>query len=319
MRYELIQGTDLRASVIAIGTGGMGSTIDRETTFRMLDAYLDRGGNLIDTAKVYADWLPGERSTSEKVIGAWVAARKNRGKVILGTKGAHPDLATMHISRMSPAEIVSDLDASLGHLGVETIDLYWLHRDDTHRPVAEILETLNGQVQAGKIRYFGASNWTLGRLKEAQAYAAAHQRIGFAANQIYWNIGVPDPETIPDKTLAFMDRQTHTYHHESGMAAFAYTSQANGYFNRLAAGVEVSAGLRQTYHLPENAARLERIKALSKQSGLTVSQIVVGYITSQPFPAFSIVGCRNMEQLEDSLAAADVRLTLQQITYIVGH
>ncbi len=319
MRYELIRETDLKTSVIAIGTGGMGSTIDRETTFRMLDAYQDQGGNLIDTAKVYADWLSGERSTSEKAIGAWVKARKNRDKVIIGTKGAHPDLATMHISRMSPVEIISDLNASLSHLGVETIDLYWLHRDDSSRPVAEILETLNSQVRAGKIRYFGASNWTLGRLKEAQSYAAAHQKMGFAANQIYWNIGVPDPDAIPDKTLAYMDPATNSYHQESGLAAFAYTSQANGYFNRLAAGAEVSAGLRQTYHLPENAARLERIKRLSKQSGLSISQIVVGYITSQPFPSFSIVGCRNMEQLEDSLTAVDVRLTPQQISFIEEH
>jgi aryl-alcohol dehydrogenase-like predicted oxidoreductase len=310
-------GTDLNAAVIVLGTGSLGSAVDRQTSFQMLDAYLEAEGNIFDTAKVYADWLPGERSVSEKTIGAWMAARKNRSRLIVSTKGAHPDLATMNVQRLSPVEIVSDLEASLRHLGVETIDLYWLHRDDPARPVEEILGTLNRQVEAGKIRYFGASNWRLKRLKEAQAWAVKSGVQGFAANQIFWNIGEPDPERIPDKSLVFMDPATWRYQRDKGLAAVAYTSQANGYFTRRVRGEPVSDQLLSVYHLAENEARIQRIQALAHQTGLTPSQIGLGYLTSQPFPAYAIIGCKTMAQLADSLSAADVQLTSTQVEGLV--
>ena len=318
MRYQLIPKTDLNAAVICLGTGGLGSVTDRETSFRMLDAYLDAGGNFIDTAKVYADWLPGERSISEKTIGAWVNARGNRSKVILATKGAHPDLSSMSVPRLSAGEIVSDLDASLKHLGTDTIDLYWLHRDDPERPVEDILGTLAQQTKAGKVRYFGASNWKVERLKAAQNWAYQNQVSGFVASQIFWNIGLPDPERIGDKTIAYMDAATWRYHVDKGLAVLAYTSQANGYFTRRAAGEAVSETLRQVYHQVENEARLECIRALSGQTGLSASQIGLAYLTCQPFPAFPIIGSRTQEQLEDSLTAADVTLTPGQVSYLVN-
>ncbi len=317
MRYSPIQGTDLNASVICMGTGVIGSAADRETSFRMLDYYLDQGGNFIDTAKVYADWLPKiERSISEKTIGAWMEVRGNRSKVILATKGAHPDLNTMDIPRLTRKEIAADLDASLSHLRTEAIDLYWLHRDDPARPVEDILETLNRQVEAGKIRYLGASNWSLGRLQAAQAAASQHGITGFAASQVYWNVGQADPQRIGDKTLAFMDAGMWRYHQETGLAAVAYTSQANGYFTRRACGEPVSDALKSVYHLEENEARLARLIALSGQASLSASQIVLAYLTSQPFPAFPIIGCRTLDQLRDSLTAADVTLSPEQVAYL---
>ncbi len=151
MNLTHLPDTQLHVFPISMGSTALGSTLDRETSFRLLDAYTDAGGNFIDTAAVYANWLPIERSISEKTIGAWLRERRNRAQVVLSTKGAHPELATMHISRLSPAEIASDLEDSLRHLGVETIDIYWLHRDDPSRPVAEILETLSAHARAGKI------------------------------------------------------------------------------------------------------------------------------------------------------------------------
>ena len=158
-------------SVISLGTGGAGANYDRATAFAMLDAFFEEGGNFVDTAHVYNDWIPGERSRSEKLLGAWMKERRNRSGVLLATKGAHPDLAQMQVGRLSPAEIQADLEESLRFLQVETIDLYWLHRDDPTRPVEEIIDTLEAQVQAGKIRYFGCSNWRLERIQAAQLYS----------------------------------------------------------------------------------------------------------------------------------------------------
>lgn len=313
-----IPGTELQVAEICLGTGGFGNGIERQAAFRLLDGYLERGGNFLDTAKVYADWLPGERSSSEKTIGRWLAERGCREGMILATKGAHPDLATMHIPRLSPGEIVGDLEASLGHLGVETIDLYWLHRDDPICPIGEILETLNAQVRAGKIRYFGASNWHTERLAEASEYAAAHALQGFAASSVLWNFGVPDPEAIVDKTTAMMDPGMWQYHAARGLAAIPYTSQANGLFNRMANDTleRMNPNARQVYHLPENTRRFERLQKLQGETGLTVTQIVLGYLLSQLFTTIPIVGCQNLAQLEDSLSAAGVRLTPEQLAFL---
>ncbi len=318
MRSTAISNTDLVVSSLCLGTAHLGSEIPRPIAFQMLDAYLEAGGNFVDTAKVYADWLPGERSTSEKTIGEWMRTRGNRSRVVLATKGAHPDLQTMHIPRLSREEIVADLDASLRHLQTDLVDLYWLHRDDPARPVEEILETLNDQAQAGKIRYFGCSNWRTPRIAAAQEYAAEHHLRGFVANQVLWNVGVPDMQAVADKTVAAMDAAMREYHAEIGMAAISYTSQANGFFNRMAAGTRdrMKPELRAVYDTPDNRERFRRIQTVCSETGLSVTQVVLGFLISQPFPTIPIVGPQNLTQLADSLSAADVLLTREQVAYL---
>jgi aryl-alcohol dehydrogenase-like predicted oxidoreductase len=310
-----LPSTDLTVFPICLGTVVLGSEMSLADSFRLLDAYRAAGGNFIDSAKVYADWLPGERSTSEKAIGAWLRARGRSDGVILSTKGAHPELASMQVSRLSPAEIVSDLEASLRHLAVDTIDLYWLHRDDPARPVAEVLETLAAQVRQGKIRYYACSNWKTGRIREAQAYALHHGLPGFAANQMLWSLAAVDPARLPDQTIAYMDESMHAYHHESGLAAIPFTAQAGGLFTKLADGRRTleTAG---PYNTPRNQQRLERIRALAQQTGLSISQIVLGYLTAQPFVTVPIIGPKSLAQLADSLSAVEVRLTAEQLLFL---
>jgi aryl-alcohol dehydrogenase-like predicted oxidoreductase len=315
-----IPGTDLISSNICLGTGSMGSGLSTEESFSLLDAFHARGGNFLDSAKVYADWLPIERSISERTIGAWMRTRKNRGEIIVGTKGAHPDLATMHIQRLSPEEIVADLEASLMHLGSDYIDFYWLHRDDPQRPVGEILETLNRQVQAGKIRYFGCSNWRVARIKEAQNYAQAHHFLGFSGNQMFWSLGKVDMDAVPDKTLVAMDAETWEYHRKTNLAAIPYSSQAGGLFNKMANGSleKMDPGIKSMYPTPENETRLRRIKQIMQESNLTIAQVVLGYLLSQPYPTIPIVGCHTHTQLNDSLSASDISLTETQCQFLTS-
>lgn len=310
MRYVTIPGTELIVSGICLGSTSIGSTIDRETSFRLLDLFAEQGGTFLDTASVYANWLPGEKHVSEKTIGRWLSARGNREDMIVATKGAHPELATMHIPRMSRREIEADLDASLRNLQTDVIDLYWLHRDDRSRPVVEILESMNAQVRAGKIRYFGCSNWQADRIVEAQAVAQAEGMAGFVCDQMMWSLAVIDPDGRSDKTTVVMDDELYALHRESGMAAVAYSSQAGGLFQKLSGG---NQAVGKTYPLAANQERLERINALAAESGLTTTQIVLGYLQSQPFVTVPIVGCRTVEQLQDSLTAADVTLTPPQV------
>ena len=314
MRITPIPGTDLKPSAICLGTGGMGSTIDRDNSFAMLDAFVARGGNFLDTAKVYADWLPIERSSSERTLGRWLKARGNRDKIVVGTKGAHPDLATMHIPRMSAQDIASDIEASLEHLQTDYIDLYWLHRDDPSRPAGEIIESLNEHVKTGKIRYLGCSNWRAERIQAAQEYAAAHGLLGFAGDQPMWSLAAIDPSGIADKTLVMMDDGQRAFHVRTGLAAIPYSSQANGLFNKLAQGRP--APTSPMYRASENERRLQRIKQLTAESGLSITQIVLGYLMSQPFATIPIVGCRNLDQLSDSLSAGNVTLTPAQVQFL---
>ena len=161
MRAFTIPHTDLTVSALSLGTGGMGTHVSHDDSFRILDRYVERGGNFLDTAHIYAAWVPGGGGASERTIGDWIRTRGARDAVAIGTKGGHPHLETMTISRLSPQEIVQDLDESLERLQIETIDLYWLHRDDPKRPVGELIETLTDAVTQKKIRYFGVSNWRL--------------------------------------------------------------------------------------------------------------------------------------------------------------
>jgi aryl-alcohol dehydrogenase-like predicted oxidoreductase len=314
--------TDLNVAPISMGSTAIGSTLDRETSFRLLDAYADAGGNFVDTALVYANWLPIERSISEKTIGAWLHARHNRARIVLSTKGAHPNLDSMHVSRLSPAEIRADLEASLSHLGVETIDIYWLHRDDPARPVEEILTALAGHIQTGKIRYVGCSNWHTARIRAAQDYAHQHGLPAFIGNQMLWSLAAIDPARLADQTLAVMDPEMYRFHRQSGLLAMPYTSQAGGYFSKLDAGQVTSpAGGRVTnpanpYDLPLNQIRLARIRQLSAQTGFSLTQIVLAYLLSQPFVTVPLIGPKTMAHLQDSLTAAAVRLSPDQLTFL---
>lgn len=315
MKRLEIPSSTLEVSEICLGTVGLGATIDLPSSFTMLDRYLELGGNFLDSANVYSDWIPGEKSRSEKTIGRWLKARNNRDQVVLATKGAHPRLETMHLSRLAPKDIVHDLDQSLTSLRTDWIDLYWLHRDDHTRSVQEILETLNLQVKAGKIRYFGASNWTFERLQLAQDYARDHGIQGFIADQVLWNVAVVDPENIADKTTTTMSAALEQYHRSTGIAAIPYSAQANGLFQRMLKGSleQMNPELRRPYPLEPNLERFQNIQRVMRESNLSLSQVVLGYLLSQPFATIPIIGPRTFAQLEDSLGAAGVRLSGDQL------
>jgi aryl-alcohol dehydrogenase-like predicted oxidoreductase len=173
MNYITLFSGGPEVSKLCLGTGRFGAGLPREEALKQLDLFFDRGGNFVDTARVYADWVPGGHGASESTVGAWLKKRKLRNRVIISSKGAHPDLKTMHIPRMGPADVRFDLEESLRALGTDYIDLYFLHRDDPSRPVGEILDMLESFRKEGKIRHYGCSNWTLNRIEEADKAAAA--------------------------------------------------------------------------------------------------------------------------------------------------
>lgn len=321
MNYVTISNTAIQASQLCLGTGGLGSRLTQTDSFALLDAFAAHGGTFLDTAHVYANWrsdLP--KSVSEKTIGQWMQARANRSQIVVGTKGAHPDLSTMHISRLSPADIVQDLNESLAHLQSDFIDLYWLHRDDPAREVDAIVETLNEQMQLGKIRAFGCSNWAPARIRAVQDYAAAHALHGFAANQPMWSLAQPNAAAFGMPGLTAMDAETWALHKALNLAAVPYTSQARGFFSKLARlGVDGLAEAERKSYLNEiNLRRFERVQTLAERYNATPSQIALAYLMAQPFPTFPVIGCRSLEQLKDSMGALEVQLEQEEVRWLEG-
>jgi aryl-alcohol dehydrogenase-like predicted oxidoreductase len=314
MQSVRLPHTNLDVSSLCLGSSEFGSKLDRATCWQLLDAFVDGGGNFIDTANVYGDWVAGTKSLSEKVIGAWLAERGKRDKMVVATKGAHPLLSSMHVPRCAPQDIIHDIEQSLGHLQTDVIDLYWLHRDDPARPTGEIIETLAGQVKAGKIRYFGCSNWRVDRIAAANAYAAAHGVPGFVADQMLWNAAKLDVAAVPDKTTVAMEPALYRYHEETKLAAVPYSSQAHGLLHKLATGREdaIRANQKAMYPLAANRRRAVAIRTLAQELNVSLTAVVLGYLQSQPFVTVPIIGAQTLPHLQDSLAGTGVWLDEEQ-------
>jgi len=308
-------GTD-RVSVIGLGTSEFGGRCPESLARDFMDAYLALDGNFIDTARVYGDFKSPRNGESEKVIGRWMADRRARGRVFLSTKGAHPPLENMGQSRLSREEIRRDIGESLEALQTDHVDIFFLHRDDENRPVGEIMETLESLIRDGSTRMTGVSNWKPGRIREANAYAAAHGLTPLTANQPQFSLAKQVRSLDP--TLTAMDRDTYRMHLETNMACCCFSSQAHGFFTKLDQGGEESLApnVRAEFLCPENRAVYERIKTVQKETGLSVGAIALAFLTCQPFPTFALVGCSKMEHLCALKEAGDAALNDAQRDFL---
>ncbi|MEI6167877.1 MAG: aldo/keto reductase [bacterium] len=302
--------TDLNSSAVCLGTALMGSTIAEAHAFQMLDSYVEAGGNFLDSARVYADWLPGGTSASERTVGNWIKTRKNRPQIILATKGGHPPLSEMGKSRLARKDLEQDIELSLGCLAVDQIDLYWLHRDDPARDVGEIMETMDALIQSGKIRYFGCSNWRVNRVAEALAYSSAHGLAGFVAMQNLWSLAHADMKCFPDDSLQTMDPAAIHLCQEKGLAIIPYSSQANGFFTKCAhAGkMHYDSAIKGPYESALNYARLRAAVRIAKRMSASVTDVALAYLISQRALTIPVIGPRSNDQLMESLRNPGLRL-----------
>lgn len=287
-------------SALCLGTGPMGSDIDRDTSFSMLDAFVDMGGNFLDTARMYG------QGASERTLGAWMAARKNRARLVIGTKGGF--LAPDGSPRLDRRSLESDLRESLEALGTDRVDLYWLHRDDPARPVSEILETLNRFLEEGRVRAIGASNWSLPRLQEAEACASRQGLTGFCATQPQWSLA--RQEADHEATLVYMDKALYRFQAQKGLPCIPFSSQAKGFFQKLSRGGEAALPPKaKTRFLSAHNLRLyEELRRIERETGMAPGVSALAFLTGQPFPVFPIAGASSLSQAEALRDAADARL-----------
>lgn len=291
MEYSVLK--DMKISKIIIGTDYYSTERTIETCTQMLDLYLENGGTMIDTARLYCG------GKSEEFIGNYLRKKNIKDGVYVATKAAHPPLGNMNCSRLSKEEIESDVDLSLKALGVECIDLLWLHRDDESLSFEPIIDTLESLVKAGKIKHYGASNWRGKRIAEANRYAGEISGEGFIASQIQWSLARHNGSD--DATLVVMNEEEYDFYRSSKIPVFAFCSQAKGFFEKYATGT-LSEKAKERFYNEENVKTFYKLKAESEKTGKTISALSLDYlIQNKDFETYAIIGPSNPEQLKSSL------------------
>lgn len=294
-----LHGTDLTVSKLCMGTVNFGITLSQDQAHAHLNRFMEHGGNFLDTAHVYNDWIPGEISRSEKIIGRWLK-HQNRRDVILCTKGGHFDFAKPEITRVTPEQIRIDLAESLDYLQTDYIDLYMLHRDNPALPVSEIMDCLSEFVQRGQVRYLACSNWSAARTAEANAYAKRTGKPIFIVNELMWSMASINQNAIPSDYVVIDDDMLRLGR-ETGLNFMCFTALAKGYFTRRFAGKPLSDELHRTYDNAINEQQFELMRSL--ESSEAVTHRCLRYFDEQDVTAIPIVSCSSMEQLMECIRA----------------
>lgn len=309
IKHITLPKTDLSVSEICYGTATLGVNMEDLDAFALIDAFRDAGGNFLDTAHVYACWTKAGAGSSECTIARYVKANGGNDLVI-ATKGGHPGMPGYRRvdRRLDPCRVHADIEDSLGRLDVDTIDLYYLHRDDTRFGVEEIIDTLNDEIDAGTIRYIGASNWTRKRLEAANAYADQAGKHGFVVSEVEFSLAwkeTPAPKDHGGQTL-FAQEDDLDYHRRSGLPMCPFASTGRGYF----AEGSAAAGKQDS---PVNRRRLEPVRSLAKEKGCTPTQVALAWLRHLEFPCIPITGTTSLSHLRENLAAVDVTLTTDEM------
>ena len=299
---------------LALGAGKRGAPENDAAAFAVMDRYVELGGNTFDTARMYAG------GASDEALGRWLRSRGLRDQVVLVTKGCFPtDRNKMYISRLSPEEIEQDLVDSLKAIGTDHADLYLLHRDDPKVPVEGIVTALDKLVKSGKTRAVGCSNWTIGRIIEANEFAAKNGLAPLSLCQLHFSLAVTTAAQTGDVTHVPMSDVEFGWYQESQFPIMGFGPQGRGYFKRVIAGEPMREGDTRYYdRIPENRRRAARLERLSKEIGRSPSAICVAYTRDNKLNCVPLSGFSTVEQLNESFDALNFHLTPEQIAFLEG-
>lgn len=299
MKYRRLQNTELELAAVILGTDYFGGAIAKETAYRNIDLYTELGGNILDTARLYCQ---GE---SEALIGRYLAERGLKNKILISTKAAHPPLGHMDRHRLTFGEIQKDADASLHALGVDAIDLLWLHRDDASVTAEEVVPAVNRLIKQGKVRYWGVSNWRGKRMEALCAFAEKEGLQPPVGGQIQWALA--RCRRMPDETLVHMNAEEYGYYKRYKKPVFAFASQAKGFFEKYHAGT-LSEKARERYLCDENIAIYKTMRRLQAETGYSLTAMGLAYLLLQEdFDVFPIIGASRPEYISQAIEAFSVK------------
>ncbi len=306
MEYRKLGNSGCSVSNLALGTMTFGDEADEKVSFAQLDRFIEAGGTLVDTADVYTT------GASEEIIGRWLQDRPAdvTDRVVLATKGRFPMDSTPNGVGLSARHLTRALDASLRRLGVDTVDLYQAHAWDEHTPIDETLRTMDGFVRAGKIGYYGFSNFTGWQLTKAVHRA---QALGLAAPvtlQPQYNLLVREIEwEVVPATL------------DAGMGLLPWSPLGGGWLSGKYRRDQRPTGATRLGEDPNRGVEaydrrnvdrtwdvIDAVEKVADSRGVSMAQVALAWVTGQPAVTSTILGARTVEQLDDNLAAADLHL-----------
>ena len=301
MLYGRVPGVSKNISRLVMGADNQESMPHAAIMF---DDFFERGGNCFDTAYIYGG------GQQERLLGWWIKNRNVREQVAVIGKGAH----TPHCD---PRSLTEQLLQTLDRLQTSYVDLYIMHRDNPEIPVGEFVDVLNEHVAAGRIRAFGGSNWSLDRVDQANAYAKASGKQGFALVSNNFSLARM-VEAVWDGCVHSSDAVSRKWFADRGLALFAWSSQARGFFvdGRSAPDKKDDAELVRCWYAADNFQRLERAREMAKKKGCLPINIALAYVLHQGFATFALIGPRTIGETRSSFRALDVKLTPDEVAWL---
>ena len=299
MAYGQLRGIEVPASRVVLGVAQQRTWSD---VVILLDDFFERGGRCFDTAWIYGS------GRSEGLLGAWVRSRGVRDDVVIIDKGAHTPLN-------DPYHMNEQIYQSLERLGLDHIDLYLMHRDNPRYEVGEFLEVLEEHRRAGRLRSYGASNWTLERLQEARDWAAAHDAQGFTA--LSNNLSLA--RMVEPPWAGCVDARGEAWRRwlvETDTPLLPWSSQAQGFFVRAHPENVSDAELVRCWYAGDNFERLARAKQLAGARGVDPTAVALAWVLQQQFQTFPLIGARTPAETRSSLAALEVQLTPEEMAWL---
>ncbi len=309
MNYRNLGKTGLKVSELCLGTMQWGWTADEATGHQVMDAFVEAGGNFIDTADIYSFWAennPG--GVSEQIIGRWMNARGNRGQIVLATKARGRMWDGPNGEGLSRVHIIKACEDSLRRLQTDYIDLYQTHWYDAETPIEETMEALDTLVRQGKVRYVGCSNYPAWRLMEALWASDKRNLVRYDSIQPHYNL----------VHRAEFERELKDVCETYGIGVIPYSPLAGGFltgkYRRDQATESARAETIQKRYMNDHGfAVLDTMDTIAAAHGATVAQVALAWLLAQPFMTAPIVGANSVQQLTELLGAGEVKLTAAEV------
>jgi aryl-alcohol dehydrogenase-like predicted oxidoreductase len=301
----------LRVSELCLGTMYFGYRTPEDVAFAVLDRFLDAGGNFLDTANNYGQWH-GEAGESERVIGRWMKSRGVTGQMVVATKvGArttvpgNPD--ARHWQGLGSQAIAADADLSRRNLGVDRLDLYYAHIDDRDTQLEETVDALAGLAERGTVGLLGASNTATWRIERARGLAHRRPAYSCVQQQYTYLPALPDPGQ-----LNLITEELKDYAAAENLALLAYSPLLGGAYR------DLGKPLPAAYDHPTAQARLAALHEVAAGLGASANQVVLAWLLHSDPPVIPIPGASNVAQLDELLAATELKLDDAQLARLAG-
>ena len=297
--------TGMKVAALCLGGNTFGWTTDQKASEAVLDAYLEVGGNFIDTADVYSRWAPGNKGgESELALGIWMAARKNRHAVIMATKAGGPMGPGPNDAGLSRLHIMQAVEASLARLQTDYIDLYQAHWDDRDTPLEETLRAFDDLVRQGKVRYIGSSNHVAWRLTRALWESDRRGYVRYECLQPKYNLVIRDE----------YERELEPLCLEQGVGVIPYSSLASGFLSgKYHRGGDLpptarAAGVQKIYMNDRGFAILAAVEKVAAGVGATPAQVALSWLAHRPGITAPIASATSVTQLREIVGAIELEL-----------